>query len=80
MAPQLARRETGAGLWAVALARVRRSKGALRVSPSVQRFGTGAEGGRKSELLATETKTDGSLRTIDLPDSVDRALRAHRAR
>ena len=53
---------------------------ALRVSQSVQRLSTGAEEGRKSEMRATETKTDGSRRTIALPDSVVRALRAHRAR
>jgi integrase len=53
---------------------------ALRVSQSVQRLSTGYEDGRKSELRATETKTDRSRRTIALPDSVVRALRAHRAR
>jgi integrase len=51
---------------------------ALRVSQSVQRLSTGLKEGRKSELRATETKTDGSRRTIALPDSVVRALRAHR--
>jgi hypothetical protein len=53
---------------------------AIRVNRSVQRLSTGAEQGRKSELRATETKTDGSRRTIALPDSVVRALRMHRAR
>jgi integrase len=53
---------------------------ALRVSQSVQRLSTGAKEGRKSELRATDTKTDGSRRTIALPDSVVRALRTHRAR
>jgi integrase len=54
---------------------------ALRVNQSVQRLSTGsAEKGKKSELRATETKTDGSRRTIALPDSVVRGLKAHRAR
>ena len=47
----------------------------------MQRLSTGSsDKGKKSELQATETKTDGSRRTIALPDSVVRALRAHRAR
>jgi integrase len=53
---------------------------AIRVNQSVQRLSTGAGEGKKSELRATETKTDGSRRTIALPDSVVRALRMHRAR
>jgi integrase len=54
---------------------------AIRVNQSVQRLSTGSsDKGQKSELQATETKTDGSRRTIALPDSVVRALRAHRAR
>jgi integrase len=52
---------------------------ALRVSQSIQRLSTGVQG-QKSELRATETKTDGSRRTIALPNSVVRALRVHRAR
>jgi len=53
---------------------------AIRVNQSVQRLSTGSDEGKKSELRATETKTDGSRRTIALPDSVVRSLRAHRAR
>jgi integrase len=53
---------------------------AIRVNQSVQRLSTGSDKGKKSELRATETKTDGSRRTIALPDSVVRALRMHRAR
>jgi integrase len=54
---------------------------AIRVNQSMQRLSTGSsDKGKKSELQATETKTDGSRRTIALPDSVVRALRAHRAR
>jgi integrase len=53
----------------------------LRVSQSLQRIATGSHGnGRKTALLATEVKTDGSRRTIALPDSVVKALRAHKAR
>lgn len=53
---------------------------AIRVNQSMQRLSTGStEKGNKSVLQATETKTDGSRRTIALPDSVVRALRAHRA-
>jgi integrase len=53
----------------------------LRVSQSLQRLATGSDGkGRKTALLATEVKTDGSRRTIMLPDSIVRALRAHKAR
>lgn len=52
----------------------------LRVNQSVQRLLTGADSGPKSELRATETKTDGSRRTIALPDSVVRALRLQRAK
>jgi integrase len=54
---------------------------AIRVNQSMQRLSTGSsDKGKRSELQATETKTDGSRRTIALPDSVVRALRAHRAR
>lgn len=54
---------------------------ALRVSQSMQRISTGSqEKGKKSELRATETKTDGSQRTIALSESVVRALRGQRAR
>jgi integrase len=54
---------------------------AIRVNQSVQRIKTGSsDKGKRSELRATETKTDGSRRTLALPDSVVRALRAHRAR
>ena len=52
----------------------------LRVNQSIQRLLTGADSGPKSSLQATETKTDGSRRTIALPDSVVRALRLQRAR
>jgi integrase len=52
----------------------------LRVNQSVQRLLTNAESGPKSALRATETKTDGSRRTIALPGSVVRALRLHRAK
>jgi len=51
----------------------------LHVSQSIQRLQTGSlEPKRKSELRATDTKTDGSRRTIALPDSVVRALRVQR--
>jgi integrase len=54
---------------------------AIRVNRSMQRLSTGSsDKGKRSELQSTETKTDGSRRTIALPDSVVRALRAHRAR
>jgi integrase len=54
---------------------------AIRVNQSMQRLSTGSsDKGKKSELQSTETKTNGSRRTIALPDSVVRALRAHRAR
>ena len=54
---------------------------AIRVNRSMQRLSTGSsDKGKRSELQATETKTDGSRRTIALPDSVVRALRWHRAR
>ena len=47
----------------------------------MQRISTGSQKkGQKSELRLTETKTDGSRRTIALPDSVVRVLRVHRAR
>jgi len=52
----------------------------LRVNQSIQRLLTGAESGPKSALRATDTKTDGSRRTIAIPDSVVRALRLQRAR
>jgi len=52
----------------------------LRVSQSMQRIATGSDSGKKSELRASETKTDGSRRTIALPDSVVRSLKAHRVR
>src|SRR5262249_34105736 len=52
----------------------------LHVNQSIQRLLTNAEEGPKSELRATETKTDGSRRSIALPDSVVRALRLQRAR
>jgi integrase len=53
----------------------------LRVNQSMQRISTGSEEkGKKSELRATETKTDGSRRTIALRDSVVRELKAHRVR
>jgi len=52
----------------------------LRVNQSIQRIRTGSdEKGKKTELLAGATKTDGSRRTIALPDSVVRALRLRRA-
>jgi integrase len=54
---------------------------ALRVNQAIQRLLTGSdERGKRSELRATETKTDGSRRTIALPDSVIRALKIQRAR
>ena len=54
---------------------------ALRVNQSMQRIATGShEKGKRSELRTTETKTDGSRRTIALPDSLVRALKLHRAR
>jgi len=53
----------------------------LRVSQSLQRIATGTDAkGKKTALLATEVKTDGSRRTIALPDSIVRALKAHKAR
>ena len=53
----------------------------LRVSQSMQRIATGSDAkGKKTALLTTEVKTDGSRRTIALPDSVVKALRAHKAR
>jgi integrase len=53
----------------------------LRVAQSLQRLKTGStDMGRKTELRATETKTDGSQRTIALPDSVVAALKSQRAR
>jgi integrase len=52
---------------------------ALRINQSIQRLNTDSVAGRNSELRATETKTDGSRRTLALPDSVVRVLRAHRA-
>jgi integrase len=53
----------------------------LRINQSLQRLSTGSvEKGKKSELRATETKTDGSRRTIALPDSVVKVLKSHRAR
>jgi integrase len=54
---------------------------ALCVSQSLQRLATDSDGkGRKTALVATEVKTDGSRRTIALPDSIVKALRAHKAR
>ena len=54
---------------------------ALRVNQSMQRIATGSsEKGKRSELRTTETKTDGSRRTIALPDSVVRGLKLHRVR
>jgi integrase len=53
---------------------------ALHVNQSVQRIATGAAAGKKSELRATETKTDGSRRTIALPNSVVQTLKAHHVR
>ena len=51
-----------------------------RVNQAIQRLSTGRdEKGKRSELRATETKTDGSRRTIALPDSVVRALKGQRA-
>ena len=56
-------------------------KGSLRVSQSMQRLKTGSDArGHKSELRASETKSDGSRRTITLPESVQKGIRAHRAR
>jgi integrase len=53
----------------------------LRVSQSMQRIATGSDAkGKKTALITTEVKTDGSRRTIALPDSVVKALRAHKAR
>ena len=53
----------------------------LHVNRSVQRLLTGSdEKGKRSALLATETKTDGSRRTLALPDSVVKALKARRVR
>jgi integrase len=52
----------------------------LRVNQSVQRLLTDAESGPKSALRATETKTDGSRRTMAVPDAVVRALRLQRAK
>jgi integrase len=53
----------------------------LRVAQSMQRIATGSDAkGKKTALVTTEVKTDGSRRTIALPDSVVKALRAHKAR
>jgi integrase len=53
----------------------------LRVSQSMQRVATGSEAkGKKTALVTGDVKTDGSRRTIALPDSVVKALRAHKAR
>ena len=53
----------------------------LRVSQSMQRIATGSDAkGKKTALVTTEVKTDGSRRAIALPDSVVKALRAHKAR
>jgi integrase len=53
----------------------------LRVSQSMQRVATGSEAkGKKTALLTGDVKTDGSRRTIALPDSIVKALRAHKAR
>jgi integrase len=54
---------------------------ALRVSQSLQRIATGSDAkGKKTALIAAEVKTDGSRRTIALPDSIVKALKAHKAR
>jgi integrase len=54
---------------------------ALRVSQSLQRIATvGEEKGTKTALIATEVKTDGSRRTIALPDGIVKGLKAHKAR
>jgi integrase len=50
------------------------------VNQSIQRLLTNAQSGPKTALVATETKTDGSRRSIAFPDSVLRALRLQRAR
>jgi integrase len=53
----------------------------LHISQSLQRLLTGSDvKGKKSALQATETKTDGSRRSIALPDSVIRALKARRVK
>jgi integrase len=53
----------------------------LRVSQSMQRIATGSDTkGKKTALITGDVKTDGSRRTIALPDSIVKALRAHRAR
>ena len=53
----------------------------LHISQSMQRLLTGSdEKGKKSALQATETKTDGSRRSIALPDSVVKALKARRVK
>ena len=53
----------------------------LRVSQSMQRVATGSEAkGKKTALVTGDVKTDGSRRTIALPDSIVKALRAHKAR
>ena len=53
----------------------------LRINQSLQRLRTDSEErGKKSELIATETKTDGSRRSLALPDSVVRTLKSHKAR
>ncbi len=53
----------------------------LRVSQSMQRVATGSDAiGKKTALVTGDVKTDGSRRTIALPDSIVKALRAHRAR
>lgn len=53
----------------------------LRVSQSMQRVATGSDAkGKKTALVAGDVKTDGSRRTIALPDSIVKALRGHKAR
>jgi integrase len=52
----------------------------LRVNQSIQRLATAGGTGPKSELRATETKTDGSRRTVAMPESVIRAVRLQRAK
>ncbi len=53
----------------------------LRISQSLQRLRTDSEErGKKTQLRATETKSDGSRRSIALPDSVVKVLKSHRAR
>jgi integrase len=56
-------------------------KRTLHISQSLQRLLTGSDvNGKKSALQATETKTDGSRRSLALPDSVIRALKARRVK